>query len=275
MRKTIALDAGHGLYTAGKRCLKALDPKETREWQLNSRIAGYAQAGFAAYGCRALRVDDPTGVEDVPLATRAARANNAKADIFISIHHNAGISGGTGGGICVYVSKAAGDAALRLAHAVYEDAVDKTGLKGNRSKGVWADNFAVLTRTSMPAVLGEFGFMDSSTDVPAILSDKFARECADGIVSATARVLRLEPVGDFGDDEGANPQGCDEPSAWAREACEWAANASLFVGHGSGSGVAGSGGVFDWQGTMTREAFAVILKRYFDYLAGKVTAKAG
>ena len=35
----IALTAGHYKYTAGKRCLKALDPKETREWTLNDRIA--------------------------------------------------------------------------------------------------------------------------------------------------------------------------------------------------------------------------------------------
>ena len=35
----IAIDAGHGLYTSGKRCLKKLDPNETREWTLNSRIA--------------------------------------------------------------------------------------------------------------------------------------------------------------------------------------------------------------------------------------------
>jgi hypothetical protein len=31
----IALNAGHGLYTAGKRCLKALDPKETIEAEEN------------------------------------------------------------------------------------------------------------------------------------------------------------------------------------------------------------------------------------------------
>ena len=34
----IALNAGHGLKTAGKRCLKSIDPNETREWVLNSRI---------------------------------------------------------------------------------------------------------------------------------------------------------------------------------------------------------------------------------------------
>ena len=43
MSKVIALDAGHGLYTAGKRCLKALDAKETREWVLNDRIVDKLQ----------------------------------------------------------------------------------------------------------------------------------------------------------------------------------------------------------------------------------------
>ena len=35
----LALGAGHGKGTAGKRCHKSLDPNETREWQLNDRIA--------------------------------------------------------------------------------------------------------------------------------------------------------------------------------------------------------------------------------------------
>lgn len=39
----LALDAGHGLYTAGKRCLKSLDPNETREWVLNNRICNKIQ----------------------------------------------------------------------------------------------------------------------------------------------------------------------------------------------------------------------------------------
>ena len=35
----IALTAGHYLGTPGKCCLKRLDPKETKEWVLNDRIA--------------------------------------------------------------------------------------------------------------------------------------------------------------------------------------------------------------------------------------------
>ena len=34
----LALNAGHGKHTQGKRCMKSLDKTETREWVLNSRI---------------------------------------------------------------------------------------------------------------------------------------------------------------------------------------------------------------------------------------------
>ena len=40
----IYIDAGHGRHTAGKRCLKRIDPEETREWVLNSRVADKLQA---------------------------------------------------------------------------------------------------------------------------------------------------------------------------------------------------------------------------------------
>ena len=42
----LALSAGHGMYTAGKRCLKSIDPNETREWWLNDRIADRIEVLF-------------------------------------------------------------------------------------------------------------------------------------------------------------------------------------------------------------------------------------
>ena len=60
MSKVIALDAGHGLHTAGKRCLKALDAKETREWVLNDRIVDKLQKMLANYDCKVVRGDDTT-----------------------------------------------------------------------------------------------------------------------------------------------------------------------------------------------------------------------
>ena len=92
----IAIDAGHGLYTEGKRCLKSLDPNETREWQLNERVARYVTSYLQKSGHQVRRLDDITGKTDVPLKTRTNTANSWCADFCVSIHHNAGINGGSG-----------------------------------------------------------------------------------------------------------------------------------------------------------------------------------
>ena len=47
----ICLDAGHYLGTPGKRCLKSIDPQETREWVLNARVADKLQEILAGYDC--------------------------------------------------------------------------------------------------------------------------------------------------------------------------------------------------------------------------------
>ena len=86
----ICIDAGHYIGTPGKRCLKSIDPGETREWTLNSRVADKLEAILAGYSCQTMRVDDVTGKRDVTLSQRVAAANRAKADVYLSIHHNAG-----------------------------------------------------------------------------------------------------------------------------------------------------------------------------------------
>ena len=100
----IALTAGHYLNTAGKRCLKSLDPNETREWVLNDRIADKVEKLLENYtSWELIRTDDTTGKKDISLAARTNAANNFKADFYLSVHHNAGVNGQKGGGIMVYV----------------------------------------------------------------------------------------------------------------------------------------------------------------------------
>ena len=72
----IAIDAGHGYNTAGKRCLKSIDVKQTREWTLNSRIAEKLSALLKGYECEVLRTDDATGNTDVSLNKRVQTAND-------------------------------------------------------------------------------------------------------------------------------------------------------------------------------------------------------
>ena len=188
----IAIDAGHGLHTSGKRCLASIDPNQTREWALNSRVASYVCDFLAAQGVNTLRVDDITGATDVPLASRTSAANSAKADYYVSIHHNAGINGGSGGGPVVFVYNGQHSAQSDVLQAnIYNGIINACGKFGNRAAPLAASNLYVLRHTNMPAVLVECGFMDSTVDTPMILTDDFARKCADGIargICATAGI---------------------------------------------------------------------------------------
>ena len=188
----IALDAGHYNNTPGKRCMKSIDPKETRERFLNARMAEHVEELLNAYDCEVMRCDDRTGKTDPSLSERAARANRAGAGAFISIHHNAGVNGGKGGGICVFAAENASKTSLTLQRAVYDETVKRTGLKGNRATPLPIANFTVIYRANMPAILGEFGFMDSTTDVPIILTDGFSLKCAQGIVAALVKTFGIK-----------------------------------------------------------------------------------
>lgn len=189
----IALNAGHYLYTPGKRCMKSLDNNETREWVLNSRICSYITEYLKEYsGYELLRIDDATGKTDITVQKRADKANNFGADIYVSVHHNAGVGGGSGGGIMAFTYTQVGEATKRLQKMLYDKIIEKTSLKGNRASPLSTANFAECRLTKMPAVLLECGFMDSSTDVPVILSEDFAKNCARGIVEAIAEFGALK-----------------------------------------------------------------------------------
>ena len=197
----IAIDAGHYNDTPGKRCLKSIDPNETRERFLNSRMAEHVEELLKAYDCEVMRCDDRTGKTDPSLSERAARANRAGAGAFISIHHNAGVNGGKGGGICVFAAENASKTSLKLQKAVYDETVKRTGLKGNRATPLPISNFTVIYKANMPAVLGEFGFMDSTTDVPIILTDDFSVKCAQGIVAALVKTFGIKKKSEQEEDD--------------------------------------------------------------------------
>lgn len=182
----LALNAGHYKYTAGKRCHSAIDPNETREWVLNDRICDKIEAILAGYdGIEVLRIDDTTGETDVSLANRTKKANDWGADFYLAIHHNAAGKKFSGGGIVAYVYTKPSAKALEWQKALYNASVKGTGLFGNRSTPLAQKNLHECRETKMPAVLMECGFMDSTTDVPIILSENFA----NNISEAFAKVI--------------------------------------------------------------------------------------
>ncbi len=184
----IALTAGHYRYTAGKRCLKKLDKNETREWVLNDRICDKIEKLLSAYeGYSLLRTDDTTGEKAIEIDARVKAANDFDADIYISVHHNAGIYGGKGGGIVAYTCKNCQAVSSQWQKELYDALIKATGLKGNRASPLAQSNLYEVKKTKMPAVLLELGFMDSATDVPVILSEDYAEKCATAITEVIVK----------------------------------------------------------------------------------------
>ena len=188
----LAYGAGHNLYTTGRRIPKALDSKETKEWELNDRIARYIPEAAAQYeDVELLRVDDPKGKREVDLSARCITANNWNADFCLAIHHNGGINLGTGGGIEAYSYPGSAKGAT-YRDAIYDACIAAGGLKGNRANPKQTANFQVLRQTNAPAVLVEYGYMDSVTDAPVILQEAYAKKMAYASVDGIAKIAGLK-----------------------------------------------------------------------------------
>lgn len=182
----IAYCAGHYLGTPGKRVPKYLDPKQTREWTLNDRVARYFAESASHYdGVELLRTDDPTGKKHISIKNRTKKANNWGAELYVDIHHNAGIKGGTGGGVVAYCGKK--DAVgKKYRNVIYSAVVFAGRLKGNRANPLVEKNYSTMVYSNAPAVLIEYGFMDSRTDYPIISTEEYAKKVGYATMDAIA-----------------------------------------------------------------------------------------
>lgn len=176
---TIGLDAGHGLKTPGKQT-----PNGIKEWTLNDKVRDKVVAILKDYDVKIINVDNDEGNTDESLASRLNMYLNAKADAFVSIHHNAFTGNWNGAtGVEVYTDKNPIDADIKLANCIYNRIVSNTGLKG---RGVKKENWYVINQNRIPAVLVEGGFMDGTKDYEVITSEAgqnaYAKAVAEGLV---------------------------------------------------------------------------------------------
>lgn len=190
----IAYGAGHNNQTSNGIPTSLHSPR-VNEWVLNDRVARYFAEAAKDYDVELLRVDDPQGVAPTVLADRVKKANDWGADFFLAIHHNAGINGGSGGGLVAFSYKE-GTIGAAYRDAVYTACIAAGGLKGNRWDATLAEDFYVLKYTNMPAVLMEYGFMDSTADVPVILQESYAKTMGyatmEGIAQAAGLAKRTD-----------------------------------------------------------------------------------
>lgn len=188
----IAYCAGHYIGTPGKRLPSALDPAETREWVLNDRVARYfAEAAEQYEDVRLYRTDDETGKTFVDIPERVAQANAWGADLYLDMHHNAAGKIFSGGGVEAF-SYPGSEEGREYRNAIYKAVVEAGGLRGNRSQPLQEKRFDSLVLSNMPAVLIEYGYMDSTVDAPVILTEEYSRKVGYATMEAIAKMRGLK-----------------------------------------------------------------------------------
>ena len=153
----VAIDAGHGHNTPGKRC-----PDDSmREHDFNGNVATKVCNILNENGIETYRSDDITGNTDVPLITRTNNINSKNADICVSIHANAYTGQwNDANGIETYIIARGGEAE-KIANIVQRKLIENTGRK---DRGVKVSNLHMCRETKMPAILCECGFMDNKEE---------------------------------------------------------------------------------------------------------------
>jgi N-acetylmuramoyl-L-alanine amidase len=95
----------------------------------------------------------------IPLGQRVTMANNAKADIFVSIHANGHNNRSIGGTETYYNSSYRPADSRRLASLVQQELVKELKL---RDIGIKEGSFYVIRHTTMPSILLELAFLSNA-----------------------------------------------------------------------------------------------------------------
>lgn len=114
----------------------------------------------------------------VYLSSRTHEANKWGADVFISNHINEG--GGVGAEVwhSIYEGKGKQYAADIITNL--SEIFKSRGMKSR--KGPYGDYFYVIRATAMPAILNEFGFIDSIEDSSKLREEDIRQKCAEAVV---------------------------------------------------------------------------------------------
>jgi N-acetylmuramoyl-L-alanine amidase len=220
---TVVVDAGHGGGDHGAR-----GPKGLLEKNLVLDVARRLVKRLSAQGLGVVMTRDADAF--VPLEERTRIANDAAADLFVSIHANASSLRGVHGIETFFASLEATDESARalaqrenlafgataaragegdpllailgdlLATEHLADAQEFARMtqrrlataEASRSRGVKQAPFVVLMGVHMPAVLVEVGFLTNSAEEGRLVGERERERIAGGLADAVAAFRRRQ-----------------------------------------------------------------------------------
>ena len=200
----VAIDAGHGMHTEGKQSvpmskdlyiddeLVRKKGKIIKENEWNRGVSEYLSVTLKRCGIDTMFTADMTGKTDIPLSTRAKKANKYGADILISNHYNAIGSCAKWQsrvkGLLVMHTKNSSSNSIKLGNLAVKHL--EKDINYEYSYGLMRDvdmsgfTLAILRQTTMPAILIEYGFMDYWNEAKLMLDKKHQEKCAEAVAKA-------------------------------------------------------------------------------------------
>lgn len=175
----IAIGDGHGAETAGKRTPPFANGTVMKENEFNKATVNYLEKELERCGFSVLQTAPED--TDTPLSMRAKRANDAGADLYISIHANAFGSGwNDANGVESWIYSKNDKDTLDAAQKIQSEVIKETGLKdrGIKESG---NSLGILRDTKMSAVLVECGFMTNPQEAAMLKSDTYRKKVAKAI----------------------------------------------------------------------------------------------
>lgn len=180
--KVIVLDPGHGGKDPGAVAGKIY------EKDLNLQVAMILKELLADSGMKVYmtRSDD----RFIELYDRAAYANRLKADLFVSIHHNASTDTKAQGIMTLYypTTKEKSMTGKKFAAIVQKNLVEV--IKAKDLGIISRPNLVVTRETSMPAVIAELGFMSNKEELNRLVTKEFQKKAAESLFQSIKEALQ-------------------------------------------------------------------------------------
>lgn len=159
-RLVVCIDPGHGGKDPGALAGKKMEKDE------NLKLALKVKKQLEKNNIQVILTRDDDSF--VSLKKRAKIANQAEADLFVSLHRNYLEAYPEVNGVDIYINYAGTDEDYKIGDALYKELSAVNGIKVNETKlGSATDtkeNYTVVERTKMTACLIEMGYMSNKKD---------------------------------------------------------------------------------------------------------------
>ena len=193
----VAIDAGHGSNTAGKRT-----PDGYKEHWINVKTAYYCEQLLKQHGIEVFKVawDDLNAMddEDTSLAIRQAKIMEQKCDYAVSIHANAygnGSEFNSAEGVSTHIhsNKSYQRDSEKMAKLIQEEIIKGTSQK---NRGIVSQDLAMCNCLKLgvkAACLVEIAFMTNKRESELMKTDNFCKEQGEDIARGILRYLNIQP----------------------------------------------------------------------------------